>query len=120
VNRRELSRRYKETPRPMGVFAVRHVPSGRMLVGSSRDLPAMLNRQRFQLERGVHPNRALQQDWNTHGAESFAFETLDELRIPETPAYDPAADLATLEALWLEKLAPWGGRGYHGERPPGK
>ena len=120
MNRKDLTRQYKETPRPMGVFGVRHVASGRCFVGTSRDLPAMLNRQRFQLERGVHPNRALQHDWNESGAGAFAFETLDTLPPPEDPGYDPAADLAILEALWLEKLGPWGERGYHAEPGRGK
>ena len=120
MNRRELTRQYRETPRPMGVWCVRHVASGRCLVGSSRDLPAMLNRQRFQLERGVHPNRALQADWDALGADAFAFETLDTLRPRDAPDYDPAPDLATLEALWLEQLAPFGERGYHGTRGRGR
>ena len=33
----------------------------------------MLNRQRFQLDMGSHPNAALQRDWRQFGAEGFAF-----------------------------------------------
>jgi hypothetical protein len=86
------------------------------LIGSSGDLPSMLNRQQAQLRLGAHPNRELQADWRTFGAEAFALETLDTLSRPEDPEYDPAADLAALLAIWLEKLEPYEVRGYN--RPP--
>jgi hypothetical protein len=35
MNRKELIRQYKETPRPMGVYRVRNAQSGRSLVGAS-------------------------------------------------------------------------------------
>jgi hypothetical protein len=72
----------------------------------------MINRQRFQLGAGGHPDRALQQDWNESGPAAFEFETLDTLKPPEEPGYDPAADLRMLEELWLEKLGRPGGRSY--------
>jgi hypothetical protein len=112
MDRRERIRAYKESPRPMGVFRVRNTVNGRSLVGSSVDVPAMLNRQRFQLEAGGHPDRALQADWREFGAGAFVFETLDTLPPPEEPDHDPAADLKTLETMWLEKLGRAGQRGY--------
>ena len=112
MNRRELQRQYKETPRPMGVFRVRNTRSGRWFLGASPDVPAMLNRQRFQLEVGSHPNAALQRDWKESGAEVFAFETLDLLEPPDEPGYRPQDDLRALEGLWREKLAQTDGPGY--------
>jgi hypothetical protein len=73
MDRKELIRQYKETPRPMGVFRVHNTVADRSFVGTSRDLPSMLNRQRFQLEHGSHPNRELQEDWDRLGAAAFAF-----------------------------------------------
>ena len=117
LDRRALRRAYKETPRPMGVYRVRNVHDGRSLVGRSTDLPAILNRERTQLRLGGHPNRALQADWNALGPDAFAFEVLDTLEPPkDTAGYDPADDLRVLEALWLDRLEPWGERGYL--RPP--
>lgn len=46
MDRRELSRAYKETSRPMGVFRVRNTVNGKCFIGTSVDLPSMLNRQR--------------------------------------------------------------------------
>lgn len=116
MNRKELQRQYKETRRPMGVFRVRNTQSGRWLLGSNADIPAMLNRQRFQLDAGSHPNAALQRDWKKLGAEAFAFESLDLLAPPDDePGYEPQGDLRALEAMWQEKLQQTEGPGYHDE-----
>jgi hypothetical protein len=113
MDRKDLIRAYKQTPRPMGVYRVRNTQDGRSLVGQSRDLPAILNRERAQLRLGVHRNVALQRDWDALGAESFAFEVLDTLEVPKDDlAYDPTIDLRVLHALWLERLEPFDERGY--------
>lgn len=103
--RRERIRSYRETPRPMGVYRVRDARTGVALLGSSVDLPAMLNRQRFQLEMGGHPDHALQRAWNESGPETFTFEVLDELAPSDVPGWDPRYDLRELERMWREKLA---------------
>ncbi len=103
MDRKALTREYKQNARPMGVFRVRNLNTGRWLIGTSVDLPAMLNRQRAQLKLGAHPSKALQKDWNALGPDAFAFETLDTLEPPEEPGYDPTDDLATLKALWIER-----------------
>src|SRR4051794_17748690 len=113
MNRKALSRAYKETRRPMGVYQVRNTRDGRVLVGRSVDLPSILNRERTQLQFGGHRNAELQRDWNVLGPDAFAFEVLDTLAVPDDqPGYDPGDDLRMLEALWLEKLEPFGERGY--------
>jgi hypothetical protein len=89
----------------MGVYAVRHLPSGRTLLGWSRHLEGILNRHRFQLGAGMHPKKVLQADWLRDGAGSFAFEILDEIEpLPDRQGGDPDADLAELEALWRDRL----------------
>jgi len=115
MNRKELQRQYKETRRSMGVFRVRNVKNGRYFMGSSADISAMLNRQRFQLDAGSHPNSALQRDWKQLGAEAFVFEALDLLTSPDEPDYQPQGDLRTLEAMWRERLRQTEGPGYHEE-----
>lgn len=104
MDRRELIRKYKETPRPAGVYRVQHVPSGRTLLGSSPDAPAMLNRIRAQLQMRSHANRRLQEDWEAGGPDDFLFEVLDLLSPSDAPTADPAAELEMLEELWREKL----------------
>lgn len=120
ADRKALTRRYKETPRTMGVGVVRNTTNGRTLVVASADLPSLLNRHRAQLRLGAHPNRALQQDWNAAGAVAFEFTVLDTLTPKDTPGYDPTDDLTELEALWLEKLEPYEPAGYHRRKPTAK
>lgn len=113
-----LKRDYMESTRPMGVFRVQNTVNGKSLIGTSRDLPAMLNRQRAQLQLNSHMNADLQSDWNREGEDAFVFEVLDTLEVPEDrPEYNPADDLKMLEQLWMDKLSPFGDKGYH--RAPG-
>ena len=116
MERKDLVRRYKEARRPMGVFQVRNTVTGAVYLGTSNDLPSMLNRQRAQLRLGGHPHRALQADWNALGAESFEFDILDTLDPPDTPGYNPTDDLRTLEELWRAKTAATGAAVYNPAR----
>jgi hypothetical protein len=104
MDRKAMIRQYKETRRPMGIYRIRNIVSGRTLIGTSIDLPSILNRHRAQLRLGAHPSRMLQQEWKDLGPDSFVFEVLDTLTPPEDPAYDSADDLRVLETLWQEKL----------------
>ncbi|HJQ32214.1 MAG TPA: GIY-YIG nuclease family protein [Pyrinomonadaceae bacterium] len=113
MDKRALTREYKENRRPMGVYQIRNTVNGKVLVGVSVDLPASLNRHRAELRMGGHRNRVLQQEWAEFGPEAFEFEVLDTLAPPERPDYDPKADLRALEELWLDKLTPFGERGYN-------
>ena len=113
MDRKAVIRGYKESRRPMGVYCVRNTANGKLLVGKSTDLPSILNRQRAQLRAGSHPNPTLQQDLIEYGAEAFEVEVLDTLEAPARADYDPTADLGTLERMWLDKLSPFGERGYN-------
>jgi hypothetical protein len=119
AQKKALIRAYKETRRPMGVYRILNTASGKALVGVSTDLPAILNRHRAQLRLGRHANATLQKDWNDLGAEAFVFEVLDTLAPSERPDDDPGEDLRTLQHLWLERLSPFGDRGYNSRPKPG-
>ncbi|MBZ4415325.1 GIY-YIG nuclease family protein [Myxococcus sp. RHSTA-1-4] len=118
ANRAELKRAYKEKPPPMGVFAVRNRANGKVLVGSSLNVPGALNRIRFELTTGMRRIPALLDDWNRYGADSFSFEVLDVLPPTEEPREDPKEELRVLEELWLERLKPYGDAGYNEPPPP--
>lgn len=104
---------YKASRRPVGVFAIRNLVNGKVLVGSSTDLTAIFNRIRFQLYAGGHPVKTLEADWKLYGTGKFEFEILEELPPQADQKYDPSADLEVLEDLWLEKLQPYGEKGYN-------
>jgi len=104
IDRKARIREYKETLPPAGVFRIRNNETGKSLVGSTANLSGTLNRHRFQLERGSHPSRELQADWNALGPNAFEFEVLDHLKPSDMPDYDPAEDLRVLKELWIEKM----------------
>ena len=104
LDRKDLIRKYKETPRPAGVYRVHNTVNGKSLIGTSLDLPGMLNRQRFQLERSSHANSELQKDWNDFGSDAFTFEILDQLEPSSKGGYEPSEDLRVLLQMWIEKL----------------
>jgi len=104
TDRKAHIRKYKDTPRPAGIYRVRNTATRKSLIGSTNDLPGMLNRQRFQLESNSHPDKELQKDWSELGADCFEFETLDQMEPRDEPTYDPTEDLAVLKKMWIEKL----------------
>jgi hypothetical protein len=112
-NKKELRNEYKQTHTPMGIYQIRNLANDKVFVGSALNLPGILNSNKIQLKAGTHHNKKLQADWNEFGSESFVFEALDELAASAGSDVDYRAELAFLEDLWLEKLAPYGERGYN-------
>jgi len=114
MDRREMKRLAKETPVEAGVFQIKNLRNGKIFVEATRNLKT-INGQRFQLEMGSHRNRALQRDWQEYGPDAFAFEVLEVLKPKEEegPAFDVADALEKLKEKWLEKLQPYGDRGYN-------
>lgn len=106
-SRTELKDAYKNRKITGGVYNVRNTVSGRMLVMSTTDLHGAVNRYAFARQMGgcFHPK--LQKDLEQYGKDVFAFETLEELdkRADQTDA-EFAADIKTLEEMWMEKLDP--------------
>ena len=116
MNRKELIRKYKDTPRAMGVFQIRNKINGKILIGSSNNLPAKLNRYQAELKMGSCRNMELQSEWKQFGPEAFEFEELEILKPLDDPNYNYAEDLDCLEMLWIEKLKPYGDNGYNKQR----
>jgi hypothetical protein len=112
-SKQELKREYKERKKPAGVFQVRNTANGKVLLGSSLNLEGPLNAHKFMLAIGKHRNEELQKDWNIFGPDSFAFEILEVVKEKEDPHFDLGDELTLLEQIWLEKLQPFGERGYN-------
>ena len=92
---------------------VKNTANGKILLGSSLNLDGPLNSHKFMLSIGSHRNKALQQDWNEHGADKFVFEILDVVKIKDEPGFNVSDELALLEEVWIEELQPFGERGYN-------
>ena len=109
AERRRVSRALRDGFPPMGVYAIRDLATGQVRVGASRNVPGTLNRIRFELRLGSHPDKALQAEWNRGGAERFAFDVLEMVKERSDPSFDHDAELRLLEQLHREELQAAGG-----------
>ena len=111
TNRRILKQQYLETKIRAGVYAIRNLITGRVLVAGSTNVEGALNRHRFELRQGVHRNPHLSQEWSLHGESSFNFEVLDMVKPREDSAFNVARELEDLVALWRQEIPCQGQRG---------
>ncbi len=72
-----------------------------------------MNRNRFTLRNNSHTNKELQKDWNELGPDQFVFEILEVVQVKDDPSFNLKDELTLLEQIWLEKLQPFGERGYN-------
>jgi hypothetical protein len=115
--RQEIKREYKERKKPAGIFQIKNTANGKMLLGSSLNLEGPLNSAKFMLGIGSHKNEALQRDWNVFGADTFVFEILEVVNVKDDPDFCLEDELTLMEQIWIERLQPFGERGYN---PGGK
>jgi hypothetical protein len=113
LKNKELKQAYKQSVLPMGVFQIRCANNEKILLVTGRNLPGLMNRHRFQLQHGGHPNKQLQEDWQRFGEHNFSFEVVEELIPPSNPHFDVKRELDAMEDLWLAELKPFGERGYN-------
>lgn len=111
--RKELTSEYKQLKFKMGVFQIRNLINEKILVESSKNLDAIWNRHRAQLDFGSHPSKELQKDWKILGEGSFRFEILSEIEHREGVNIDYDKELKLLESMYLEELKPFGEKGYN-------
>ena len=86
--RKELNRAYQERVKPSGVFQVKNLTNGKVLLGSSLNLEGPLNKHRFMLRINSHPNKELQKDWNDLGEDQFSFEILETVEVKDDPNFN--------------------------------
>jgi len=79
TDKKEAIRKFKERKVLVGIFAIRCTASGRVWVGSSRNLDATKNGSWFSLRNGGHIDKPLQEEWNARGEAAFQYEILEIL-----------------------------------------
>lgn len=112
--RKELQEQYKQIKTYMGVVKLTNKKNNRIMITS---YPNMKNRWltlKAQLDTGRHPNLEFQKDWTELGEEAFTYEVLEEKDTEDIN--DVRWELEQMEKAWLEKLQPYGDKGYN--RPP--
>ena len=111
--RKEVKEAYKQLKFQIGVFQIRNLKNGKVFIGSSLDLVASWNSQRFQLNAGLHQNSKLQKEWNELGAENFNYEIVSEIKQDDATPIDYRREIKKLEAMVIDELQPFGEKGYH-------
>lgn len=86
-----------------GVYTITCRATGKTYLGCTDHLVGAMNGHRFKLANGLHPNRALQADWDAHGDAAFDFSIHDEVA-PEEYAATTGDDLEALRDLWVDLL----------------
>jgi len=112
-SRKNIKREYKERNKAAGIYQVKNTGNGKVLLGSSLNLEGPLNRHKFMLTIGSHLNDALQREWHEYGPDKFVFEILEVVEVKDDPGFNLDEELRLLEQIWLEKLQPFGERGYN-------
>ena len=79
-----------------GVYAIRHLLSGRCYVGSAKNMGRRWRRHRNDLTAGAHHSVKLQRAWSKYGSDAFSFEVLQSV--------GAHADLVKNEQAWIDKL----------------
>lgn len=80
-----------------GIYQILNLQNGKRYVGSAVTLHRRWKLHRYQLRNGSHHSQHLQNAWNKHGAESFAFSVL-ELADRES--------LIAREQHWMDSTSP--------------
>ncbi|UPW84476.1 GIY-YIG nuclease family protein [Lysinibacillus sp. Ag94] len=109
-HKKELKEMYKEIKIEAGVFTMTNQQN--VFVGSLNNLKR-LNGFQFMLKTNTHTNKELQADFNTFGHDAFDIEVVEYLKKKEQGYFDPKKELEKLEQKWLDKLQPFGERGYN-------
>lgn len=87
--RKELKEAYKHRKPVMGIFQIRNIVSGKILIDGSTDMLSKWNRHKTELNFGSHKSMALQDDWDRDKQENFIFEILSELKLEEDQNPNP-------------------------------
>ena len=111
--KQDIKREYKEKLKPAGIFQVKNIVNGKVLLGSSLNLEGPLNGHKFLLSSGSHRNELLQKEWKEYGQDKFVFEILEVVKIKDDENFNLKDELTLLEEIWIEKLQPFGERGYN-------
>jgi hypothetical protein len=111
--KKELKQQFKETSVEAGVYQIKNTNNQKILVGSTKNLKT-LNGIKFMLEtNGYTTNKELQKEWNQYGKDAFTVDILEKLKKSNDPYLNEKEALLALEEKWLEKLQPYGERGYN-------
>lgn len=92
-------------PKSPGVYRIICTETSKLYVGSTVNLRKRWGEHRRMLRRNVHSSPLLQRAWNKYGEQSFTFEILELVLVPEL--------LTAREQYYFSTLRPFGRRGFN-------
>ncbi|MFC5471332.1 GIY-YIG nuclease family protein [Cohnella suwonensis] len=114
--RKELLETFKQIKIYMGVIQIKNKTNGKIYVASYQNLKNKWLTIQAQLDMGRFANLELQKDWKEHGAGAFEYEVLEQKEIDDIT--DMKWELKVVLKPWLERLRPYGDKGYNREKTP--
>jgi group I intron endonuclease len=82
-----------------GVYRILCVPTGKVYIGSSKNIYSRFKGHRRELRRGTHHSSKLQRAWNKYGEISFDFNLLEKV--------DNINSLRDIEQLYIDKYVSY-------------
>jgi hypothetical protein len=110
-SRKEMLEEYKQLKTYMGVIQITNNVNGKIYVAAFSNLKNKWFTIRGQLDMGRYANLQLQKEWKELGPEAFTYEVLEEKEADKIT--DMRWAVKQMEKQWLEKLQPYGDRGYN-------
>ena len=104
INKKDLISKYKMRKVIGGIYAIKNIRTGKMLLDGTTDLLGMKNRFEFSQKTGSCINTRIQNAWKEDGHLSFEFWVLEELEKKEEQTMTEFRDdINVLKEIWLEK-----------------
>lgn len=111
--RRELKMEYKELKTEGGVYQVRNTKNNKLLVLATPNFKTM-DHKKISLKGGTFfPYKELEKEIAIYGPDAFVFEILETLEEKEDSLFGKKDELKKMHEKWLEKLQPYGDKGYN-------
>lgn len=92
-------------PTTSGIYRITCTATSKFYVGSAKNLKKRCQEHYYGLCRQDHGNSKLQRAWNKYGSDTFTFEVLEFVLLPEM--------LTTREQYWFDRLKPFGDKGFN-------
>jgi hypothetical protein len=109
--RRELLEEFKQIRTYMGVSQIKNKINGKIFIDSYSNMKNKWFTLQMQLNMGRFANAGLQKEWREFGADAFDYEVLEQKETDKVT--DMRWELKQILKPWLEKLQPYGDRGYN-------
>ena len=102
--KKEIKQEYKQKKPVVGVYQIKNLVTGKVLIEGSTNLDTIWNRFTMELKYSLHRNKELQKDWDQFGDENFEFTILSELDIDEEEGIDLFEEARDMKTILLEEI----------------